>query len=691
MNASPFHRTPLCLVRHRRLARFSPLALSLFALPMGVVPAHAKRREVVSEAPVRVAQLKQDDRNSPAAVPEDQPRGLQIPDGPTVGPSGNTSNGEAQNNSTVISPPPPLTPIPTSPDTPIIGDVPASEGREITEVRVVGNRIVPSATILTQIRTQRASAFASRVVDLDRSRIDQLGFFASVQAQVAPDVNDPQKVVITYIVVENRVVTGFRFSGNTVVKVEDLQKNLASKVGVVLNRQNVAADVATIQKTYQDKGFAVLVQGANQDDTGTVAFTLLEAKLTAIKLSGLTKSSPDLIRKLIVTPTNEAFDASKLRRDLSRLYDTNFFDDATFKIDDDPEVQGGVIATFLLKEKRTGQFGVGLGFDSRSKISGFVSVGENNFRGRGQRVAASLEAGSRRNYELSFGNPFVGPRNGSYDISVYSRSIFRLPRIFQGNGSGNITNNSFIEQRQGGRIGAVLPLDTARTRNIIFGIRNESAKLREYDTNGVEITGSGVQLPNGNTFSGSGTILAPSIGYLRDKRDSRLDPTRGGRELISIEQGLKFLGGSNQFTKLDVDLRRYFPLSKPKSATDLPKVVLAGRLVLGRSLNQLPAFEQYFIGGPDTVRGYQTDEQFGDNQFYGNLELRYRFNRQIQGVLFSDAGAAFGGNFTNSSSANLLYGVGFGVRLQTPIGPVRLDYGFGKNGGQTHFAIGPTF
>ncbi|BCM89953.1 outer membrane protein assembly factor BamA [Abditibacteriota bacterium] len=680
MNASPFRRTTISLVRHRRITRVSPFALTLLALPLGAPFAHAKHKEV------RLAQV---DGTTPAATPEDQPRGLQTPTGPVLGPGQNAPTNDPQNNSTVVAPPPTVTPIPV-PDAPsIIGDVQAAEGREITEVRVVGNRVVPSETILTQVRTQRASAFSSRQVDLDRSRIDQLGFFASVQAQVSPDVTDPEKVVVTYIVVENRVVTGFKFTGNTVLKSDDLQKTLVSKTGIVLNRQNVAADVTALQKAYSDKGFAVLVQNASQDDAGVVSFILLEAKLTQIKLSGLTKTKPSLVRKLITTPVNEPFDASKLRRDLSRLYDTSFFEDATFKIDDDPDLQGGVIATFLLKEKRTGQFGVGLGFDSRSKISGFVSVGENNFRGNGTRVAASLEAGSRRNYELSYGNPFVGKRNGSFDVSVYSRSIFREPRIFQGNGGPNVITNSFEEQRRGGRINIVRPLDNQRTRNLIFGIRDERATLRQFDSDGNE-TNTPI-LVNGVPFVGSGTILAPSIGYLRDARDSRLDPTRGGRELITIEQGLKGLGGSSSFTKLDIDLRRYFPLTKPKSATELPKVVLAGRVVLGRALNQLPAFEQYFIGGPDTVRGYQTDEQFGDNQYYGNLELRYRFNRQIQGVLFSDAGSAFGGTFTNSGSANLLYSVGFGVRLQTPIGPVRLDYGIGKDGGQTHFAIGPTF
>ncbi|RYX80150.1 hypothetical protein EON83_29875, partial [bacterium] len=597
--------------------------------------------------------------------------------------------GTPQNNSTVVSPQPgggvPNAGAPAPDDQPIIGDVQAAEGREITEVRIVGNRVIPSETLLTQVRTQRASAFSSRQVDLDRGRISQLGFFNSVQAQVSPDVNDPQKVVVTYIVVENRVITSFSFIGNTVVKSEDLQKALVSQSGTVLNRQTVASDVTAIQKLYTDKNFAVLVKNASQEDNGILAFTLLEAKLTQIKLSGLTKTDPKLARKLITTPLNEPFDASKLRRDLSRLMDTNFFEDATFKIDDDPDVEGGVIATFLLKEKRTGQFGVGLGFDSRSKISGFVSIGETNFRGSGSRIAASVEAGSRRNYELSYGNPFVGKRNGSYDISLYSRTIYRLPRVFQ-TGTTPI-NNSFEERRQGGRVSFVKPLDNERTRNFIFGYRNERARLRQLDSDGNEIPVTG---PFAD-FTKPGTVSAPSFGFLRDARDSRLDPTRGGRELVSIEQGLKALGGSSNFTKLDIDLRHYFPLSKPKSATELPKIVLAGRVVLGRALNQLPAFEQYFIGGPDTVRGYQTDQQYGDNQFYGNLELRYRFNRQIQGVLFSDAGSAFGGRLTNNSGADVLYGVGVGVRLQTPIGPVRLDYGFGRNGGQTHFAIGPTF
>ncbi len=637
---------------------------------------------------VRLAQTRQEDRNAPAAAPDDRPRGLQLPTGPTLGLPSTTPGTEGKNNSTVLSPG--ATPSGGgAADAPtIIGNVTEAEGREIAEVHAVGNRIVTADAILAQVRTQRGAAFSSRQVELDRTRIEALGFFALVQAQVAPNVSDPQKVDVTYIVTENRVVTGFSFAGNTVIKSAELQKVLTSKAGAVLNRATVATDVAAIQKAYSNKGFAVLVQSATQLDNGQIAFTLLEARLTNIKLQGLTKTKPSLVRRLISTPLGLPFDASKLRRDLSRIYDTGFFEDATFRIDDDPDTPGSVTATFLLKEKRSGSFNVGLGFDSRSKISGFLSVGENNFRGIGQRVAASVEAGSQRNYELSFGNPFVGKKLGSYDLSVYQRTLFRDPRIFQNLNPGLVTTTTFAEQRQGARVNFSQPIDAERNTTVLLGYRNEHASLKTTDINGSTVN---PPLINGVPFTGSGTVSAASIGLLRDKRDSRLEPSRGGRELLTIEQGFKLLGGSTSFTKLDIDLRRYLPLSKAKSATELPKIVLAGRVVFGRSLNQLPAFEQYFIGGPDTVRGYNSDIQFGDNQAYGNIELRYRLNRQIQGVLFSDAGSSFGGQFTSNKNADVLTSVGVGARLQTPIGPVRLDYGFGRNGARFQFGIGPTF
>lgn len=640
----------------------------------------------------------QDRTNTPAAAPNDKPR-LEVPVGPATTPPVGAA----------AAPPATTTPAPnldagapaTTPDVPpVIGNVTEAEGREITDVRVVGNRVIPAETILAQVRTQRGAAFSGRQAELDRGRIDQLGFFATVQSQVTPDINEPNKVVVTFIVVENRVITAYKFVNASAIKDVELVPILSSKIGVVLNRNTVNQDVAAIQKLYTDKGFAVLVQSAVLEDDGTLTFTLQEARISRIELSGLKKTRPDLVRRQIRVKAGDLFDASKLRRDLNRIFDIGFFEDVNFKVDDDPNLPGSVIVTYLLKEKRTGQLSFGIGFDSQSRISGFASVQENNLRGSGKRALLSLETGARRNYEVSYGDPFIGPKNASYDVSVYSRSLFRDPRARDA--AGISTTQSFEEQRTGGRINFTKPLDYDRNRTLLFGYRNERAHLFNRDL-------------NGNTTSinleGTGRVSAFSTGLLRDMRDLRLDPSSGSRQQILVEQGTKILGDS-PFTKLDIDLRQYFPLMAPPKPGGQPKLVFASRFVLGKSLNQLPRFEQYYIGGSDTVRGYDAEEQYGDNQYYGNLELRYRFQNKVQFVGFVDAGRSFGGNFSSEQGytytdvtdpanpkqvtipgipSKTLFSFGAGVRLQTPIGPIRLDVGKGSRGIKTHFAIGPTF
>ena len=676
---------------------------------------------IAKAAPIRLAQLEPNSTNDPAATPpEAGPQGLEVPIGP-----------DQPNVGTPAAPPPdtstnpPAVPAPgggivdTSPDgAPIIGDVRAAEGREITDVRVVGSRVVPADTILGQVRLQRGAAFSSRQAEVDRARIGQLGFFASVQVQVTPDLADPSKVTVTYIVIENRVITAFKFAGNTALKTEDLVPVVTSKIGSVLNANTVKADVTAVEKAYRDKGFAVQVQSAQQDPDGTLVFGLAEAKISKIEIVGLKKTSESLVRRQIRVKPGDTFNSAKLRLDLNRLYDTNFFDSVEPKPEEDPNQPGGIIVTLVFREKRTGQFSVGVGFDSRSKLSGFFTLSENNLRGSGQRGFASIEVGAQRNFELGTGNPFIGEKNASYDASIYRRSIYRDTRLISrllttnggntGTGTGTGTNTgtgtanninldsvTFEEQRQGGRFNFTRPLDYDRRRTLIFGYRNERARFVQRDNSTLFGAGGngGTTTPNdvtGTLLDSRGTISAASVGFLHDSRDLRIDPSSGGRESFVVEQAVKFLGNTT-FTKLDVDVRRFIPVIRGEKLGSPARLVLAGRGVVGRSLNQLPTFEQYYIGGTETVRGYNTEQQYGDNQAYANLELRYRFQPRITGVLFVDSGTAYGGRISTNSSPSFLTSFGLGVRLVSPIGPIRLDYGIGRDGGRTHFGIGSTF
>ncbi len=642
-------------------------------------------------ASVRLGQV----LNAPAAMPEEKPDKLEIPinpddkgvpektiviegDGTPVAPAPETPN--------IQLPAPPSAPALEVDETLLLPE--AAEGKEIANVRIAGNRVVSGDTILLAASALRPGvAYTSRQAQLDLRRIRDLGFFAGVEHQILPNLQDPNKIDIIFVVTENRVVTGFRFESNKEVKSEDLEKVLVSKVGSLLNSNNVNEDVKKVQELYSERGFASLVTDVKQDDDGTVVYTVQEGVISRIELTGLKKTRPSIVRSVILAKPGDPFNEQAIQKDMNRIYDTDFFEDVNYKVADDPNTPGALIVTITVKEKRTGQFSVGVGFDSRSKISGFVGISESNFKGSGKNVSAQVELGAQRSFNVGFGDRFVGNRNASYSVNLYSTRIYREPRSVErllGVDTGEEGKFAYQEERTGARLNYTLPLDFERTKNVLFGYRNEDVKLFLTDADDDSVP---VDLPTNS----KGRISAFSMGFLRDKRDLRLDPSRGGREMLMIEQGVSLLGDSN-FTKLDLDVRRYFPLMKAKKRGELPRLVFASRLVVGQSLGQLPAFEQYFIGGSETVRGYDADEQYGDNQIYGNLELRFRIQRKFQLVAFADAGSAYGGRFASTPGIDAMFGVGVGVRLQTPIGPVRLDIAKGDSGGvKTHFGIGSSF
>ena len=668
----------LCQPRARQTAK---LALAL-SFTFAVTAKTAFAQPTVSQNP----------SNAPAAQPPTEPGkpgGLTIPVGPDDNADATATPSATPETTMPPATPPLVVPDDVAPDDG--GDVSLNlEGRTISTVRVVGNRVVPNETILQQATgTRVGGAISANQLQADLRRIDALGFFVSVQQQVTPNLEDPEKVDVTFVVVENRPVTGFSFVGNSRVPTADLEAVLTTKVGTVLNRNTINTDVGKIQELYSARGLAAQVTESRQSDDGKVIFTLQEARIGRIDIAGLRKTKESLVRLLIRSKKGDAFDQIALRRDLNAIYDTGLFDDISYKVTDEPATPGAIIVTISVKEKRSGQFSIGLSFDNRSKLGGFVTIGDNNLFGQGKRASASVEVGSQRTFELAFGDSYVGKRLASYDLSLFNRLIYREPRIVSiVTGQPTDTTKQYQEKRSGFRANFTNPLNLQRDTSLLFGFRAEKAQLQQTDAN----NGTNNQL-----LDSSGSVVAFSAGFLRDKRDLQIDSSTGGRQQIIIEQAVKALGATTHFTKIDIDLRQYFPLIGPpkntaKGTIPLPRLVLAGRLVIGKSLGQLPAFEQYFVGGSDTVRGYNADEQFGDNQFYSNLELRYRLNQQFQLVGFADAGKASGGKYsTDLVNSNVLFSIGAGIRVKTPIGPVRLDIARGSRGIKTHFGIGATF
>ena len=162
--------------------------------------------------------------------------------------------------------------------------------------------------------------------------------------------------------------------------------------------------------------------------------------------------------------------------------------------------------------------------------------------------------------------------------------------------------------------------------------------------------------------------------------------------------------GREVFGKLGLDLRQYISLNgrrKPGNFNQ-PKRVLATRLLIGTTARNIPFFESYFLGGADSLRGYDTDRYWGSNLALFQAELRIPVGKDnnFQGVLLFDGGDAWNSIYQQQglqqhTAFKLESDYGVGIRLVTPIGPIRLDYAIPTTGdsksGRTQFSIGPTF
>jgi outer membrane protein insertion porin family len=189
-----------------------------------------------------------------------------------------------------------------------------------------------------------------------------------------------------------------------------------------------------------------------------------------------------------------------------------------------------------------------------------------------------------------------------------------------------------------------------------------------------------------------GRVNSFKLGLIDDTRDVRNNPRSGAVTSLTYEQAGALLGGGTEFGKVQVDYRRYFGVGDD---------VVALRLMGGTTFGSPPLFESFSVGGANTLRGYEPDRWRGENLILGNAEYRKRINDSLTAVGFLDVGSAYGGTFetvvpgfeiqASDQSFSPHVGVGAGLRVVTPIGPIRLDMGFGEEGSQAHFSFGHTF
>lgn len=604
----------------------------------------------------------------------------------------------------------------------------AQEPQLIEATRVVGNDYIPKEGILDEVKDilKPGEAYTPERQTAAQQAVMAMGYFEEVQVTSEPG---ERGLTVVIRVVEKERIQKIVFVGNTVISEAALADVVFTRVGHVVDDRIIRRDVRRIEDKYASQGYIVRVSKASVGQYGVLTFVIEETRIEDVLIEGLKRTEPIVVKRELTVKPGELFHQQDVDKSTQNLYNLGIFGNVTNDVRPgvkDP--QRGIIVVFTIEEKRTGQASVAAGWSNLDKFVLVFSVAENNFRGRGERVSLSAELFGRTSYELSFFEPYIDQKGTSFSARLYDTE--RQRRYLSG-ASISSDDDSFDERRKGGTFSVSRPLTPTTRASLRF--RSETVSSSYYQVSrSFSDGGSGVgtasstddyDLPGDDEpdtppdnpdllpdIAEPGDIVGPVVvaaplhpggrlasltfGWTRDTRDLIANPTRGTYTSLSFEEAGNFFGGDTTFHKLQGEQRYYRQLKNKRD-------VLAARIMAGASLGNIPFFESFSVGGGNTLRGYEDDTFRGENLLLLNVEYRRPISDRLTAVGFVDVGDAFGGLFptvvpgfnvpADDESFNAHVGAGVGIRVVTPIGPIRLDFGWGEDGSQAHFSFGHMF
>ena len=534
----------------------------------------------------------------------------------------------------------------------------------VREIAVAGNQRIPAETIMAAVtKTKVGEPLDQSKVYADLYAIYNLGWFREDISADPQALADRSGVKVVFNVTEYPVIKEIKIEGLTALSPSKVLPYLRAKTGEVFNRRELQEDVHGLaQKVYDHEGIALRPVDVNFDlETGVLVVQVKETRVGKVTITGNQKTREYVIRRELLLGPGDVFDRNKLYDSLWRIKMLGHFEDVQALFPDQQEDPDVVDLTIEVKERKTGQASFSAGYSSASGFMGGVEVSDTNFLGRGETVRLRLSAGQKQTeYDAEFYEPYLDRHRTSLDVRAYNTRTLV-------NGDGE---NTYDQQRQGGSLtlGRPLSLHTGFTAGLKIENVTNGGRLPE----GVE--------PKSVTHS-------LQLGLNTNTTDDPYDPTSGYRNSLSLEfAGGPLLGGTANFSKYENEFSAYRKIGAGGQ-------VLAFRLMAGASGGELPAHERYVVGGADTVRGYQFGADKGVSMLVLNSEYRFPIGERVKGVIFLDGGRAWKENEVVRLT-ELKGGFGAGLRVDTPIGTIRLDYGFPMGDdrrGKFYFSFGQTF
>ncbi|MBU0484727.1 MAG: outer membrane protein assembly factor BamA [Proteobacteria bacterium] len=601
----------------------------------------------------------------------------------------------------------------------------------IKEISFTGNHSFDNSELLKVMSTSEKGLLSwftdsgmlkREILEQDVARVTSFyhnhGF---VEARVgAPEITVSDKWIFVTIDIqegERYVVGKIDISGDLIDTKENLLKLIKVGEEEYFSRKTLREDILRLTDFYAEKGYAFseTTYDSNKnimEKSVDLIYKITKGDLVHINriiIKGNTRTRDKVIRREIKIKENGLFDSKALKESHQRLRRLDFFEN--LNINPEPTLDENLLDIIVeVTEKPTGNFSIGAGYSSVDRLSFMGEIKENNFLGRGQSLAvqANISETSSR-YNLNFTEPHL------FDSKLsFSTNVFNWEREY----------DEYTKLSNGFSVNFGYPIWEEWRFSTGYGWDDTTLELptpiyvetTEIDPATDELvidpkTGETAQVvtnpPAQSTVDSMNHPTTSSVrfGLSRTSTNHIYNPTEGSINSFSVKYAGGPLGGDNGFTKFEGISSWYFPLSK--NLTFHPKAAVG--YITENPDGFVPIYERFYLGGLRSIRGFDNgdispvdkktlDRIGGDKMWYANLELIFPILKDtgLQGVIFYDLGNVYNDD-EFMDLARTRSSAGYGFRWMSPIGPLRLEWGYnlnpepGEDQGNWDFSIGGSF
>ncbi|MBW4699589.1 MAG: BamA/TamA family outer membrane protein [Aphanocapsa lilacina HA4352-LM1] len=632
---------------------------------------------------------------TPALLAQEQAPPAAPPEAPPAGTAQPAETPPAATPAVPDAPPAGPQQAPTEPTAPAEPQVLVAEVRVVASKGKLGDSL--EGRVYNAIRTRPGQTTTRTQLQQDINAVFATGYFADVKA--TPE-DTPLGVRVTFDVSPNPTLEAVSTEGTTLLPETVVQETFKNQVGQTLNFGELQRGVKSIEEWYAERGY-VLAKVADVQSTpdGKVKLTVAEGIIEDIRVKGNTRTRDFIVTREVALKAGGVFNRNAIQRDLQRVYALNIFKDVGLDLGQGQDPQK-VVVNIKVEEKSTGSIAAGAGVNSAYGFFGTLSLQESNLGGNNQKIGLDVQGGGQiLLFNLSFTDPWLAgdPNRTSLSTNIFNRQAFSY--VFNGGGVGVLNpRTGFVETPRENRLGlgAVFGRPLNNEWRASAGARFETIQLRDYL--GRRYTTD--NLGNPLTISGTDTdrLFFLQGALVRDTRDNPNTPRSGSVLRGSLDQSVGVLGDVF-FTRPTVSYSQFIPMDI------LPwgqgKQVLAFNSSVGTVFGSLPPYEAFTLGGGNSVRGFfEGNLGTGRSYMINSVEFRAPVFDPVGAALFVDYGTTLGSQAAVLGAPAIVrgkigagLGYGIGLRVQSPLGPLRIDFAANTAGlpSQVHFGLGEKF